>query len=410
MAAEEAIEALRLLKIETEDAFNTENAAPALEDVRAIEPVFTRTKQVFRRAQRLQRLTMDPGRVHGRSEGNVTFGHEFVGAGTALSESVVAASDTLQKIMSACLGASYGTWGSTAAGGGNTTVFDVAAGEGTRFRAGTAIMCEGTGTGGVNEIGVIKRVAGDTITLEFALTSTPGAAAVIWNGYTSYIDPSGSTTLQAQMLAEANASEFLALGMVGKIKPENLLQLDNGPALLNFDLVMGKWETDAGTLAAGSYDEPAPLNTTEDLRIQYQTENTTTRNLLSVSALDIDPRMSWTLFHARGNGDINHADRVKMTGGVATDSGPMATFTADVDSAFLTAFDNKTTKMLCIMYGRTPGQSWCICLPRCEVVQVPGETAAEEQTASEVTLNALENDSGDASTALMRSPFFITRL
>jgi len=410
MAAEQAVEVLRQLKIEEEDTFNTENAAPALLDVRAIDPVFNRTQQVFRRGQRLQRLTMDPGRVLGRNEGNLTFGHELVGAGTALSESASAANDTLQTILSACFGNSQGTWGSTAAGGGTTTVFDVAAGEGGRFKAGTAILCVGTGTSGVNEIGVIKLTAVDTITLEFALTNTPGAGAIIYNGYTSYIDPSGSTTLQAQMLAEANASEFLGLGMVGTAKPDNLLQLDNGPAVLNFDLALAQWETDAGTMAAGSYSEPAPLGTVEDLRVQYQTENTTTRSLISVSALDIDPRLSWNLFRARGNGDINHADRVKMTGGVATDSGPMASFTADVDSTFLTQMRAQTVKMLCVMFGRTPGQSWCICIPRANIIATPGETAAEEQTASEVQLAALENDSGDASTALMRSPMFITRL
>jgi len=51
-----------------------------------------------------------------------------------------------------------------------------------------------------------------------------------------------------------------------------------------------------------------------------------------------------------------------------------------------------------------------VCLPRCRINAVPPRGEHGEQTASQVSIEALENDAGDASTALMRSPIFISRL
>jgi hypothetical protein len=89
---------------------------------------------------------------------------------------------------------------------------------------------------------------------------------------------------------------------------------------------------------------------------------------------------------------------------------PTATFTADVDSAFQTVFAAQTYQLLSIMFGRTPGSSWCVCIPRAKIAQVPARGIHAEQTATQVNLIACENDSDDASTALMRSPIFISRI
>lgn len=410
MAEEVAQEILRLLKIEEESVFATENGAHSWEDVRAIDPVIEYTRQVIRRRHRVQRLTMHQGRVLGRRGGNLRFGHELVGAGTALAAGESPSNDTLQKLLKCSMGNSTSGEGSTINGGGaTTTVLPVQVGDGANFSPGTAIMVEGTGDDGENEIRAVASISSDDITLEMALSNAPGDGDNVWNSYTAYIDPSATGTLQAQLIGEATADIWLAIGLIGGFSLENLLQLDD-VAMAMFDFMITQWATDDATLAAGSYDETDPLGTAEEMEIQYQTHGTTTKSLISVSELTIDPRLAWNIKRARGNGDIEHADRVHMRGGVATGDGPTAQLRADIDADHMTAFEAGTKKFLMAAFGRTAGSSWAICLPRCSQSEVPGRTEHDGQTASRLTLEAEENDSGDASTAVMRSPMFISRL
>lgn len=373
-------------------------------DIHASDIELTRERQTHRRLERTQRLTQRQTHVLGRRGGKLSFGHYLQGDGVALTTGATPAEDSLHTLLECALGGGYSAAGSTCAAGSTTTVLNVQPGHGARFRAGTFILIEGTGEGGENEQALIRSVATDAITLEIALSHAPPADAAVWNSYTVYIDPSATATLQALLTGEAAADVFLALGLAGGFTLADLLQLEQ-PARVMFDLAYARWETDTDTLAAGTYDGADPLGTAEDLEIQWQDHGTQTRNLISCSALELVPGVTWTQLMARGAADVEHVDRVRMT---LTE--PSGSFTADVDSDFLADYEAQTVKMLLIMNGRTAGSSWAIAIPRCVISALPTRAIHAEQTATSVQIVAFENDAGDASTALMRSPIIISRL
>lgn len=415
MAPEIAHSKLQLLKIEEETVFATENAPHAWQDVRAIDPAMTRSQANHRRRHRQQRLTMHPDFVLGRKGGGVTFGHELVGATTLLNEGAAAADDTLGLMIKCCLGNSYSAAGSECEVGCTTTVLNVKAGQGLRFRAGTAILVENAGGAGVNEMSVVKSVATDAITLEFALSNAPGDGDKIWNSYSYYIDPSQYTTLQAQLIGEAAADVWLALGLIGKLTFQNLLQLQE-VATAQFDLSLVQWDEDIATLAAGSYDEAAPVGTSDEMELHVQDDGTTTRNLISASALEINPNVTWTQHFARGAAEHEHVVRVRQTGGAAVGSGPTVSLTVDIDDDFRADYEGKTKKMIALMAGRTAGAAWAVIVPRGEIMNPPTRAEHSEMVAYQLEIEAHENDAGAdssgaaASTALMRSPFVLCRL
>ena len=374
-------------------------------DVHASDIELTREQQVHRRMERTQRLTQRQGNIHGRRSCSLRFGHALQGDGVALDAEANPVDDSLQTLLNACLGGGYAAAGSTVLGGdATTTVIPVQEGHGVRFRAGTAVMVEGTGPGGRNEISWIEGVAADDITLAIALTAPPADGGAVWNSHTSYLDPAATTTLQSLLTGEAVADTFLVLGLAGGLTLEGLLQLE-APARALFELAGVRWETGVDTLAAGTYDGADPLGTGEDVEIHWQDHGASARSLLNCSALEIVPGVTWTQLMARGSEDREHVSRVRITR-----AEPTASFTADVDADFLADFTVQTEKMLLLANGRTPGSSWAVCLPRCRINAVPPRGEHGEQTASQVSIEALENDAGDASTALMRSPIFISRL
>jgi len=419
MAAEIVHNALQILRLEEEDAFCIENVAPALEDVRAIDPVLTRTRQMLRRKHRLQRLAMHPDFNFGRKEGGLTFGHELVGATTPLTAAAAPADDTLGLLIKTCLGNTYNAAGTAvvAAPAPTTTTFSVTPAQGARLRAGTAILVEGTGTGGVNEVALIKSVATDDVTLEFALSAAPANGAKIWNSYSYYIDASQYKTLQGQLVGEAVADRWFAAGIYGKLTFANLLQLEE-VATCQFDLAVTQWDEDivAAGVVAGSYDEGYPVGTSDEMEIVFTDDGAGTRSLVSMSSLEIDPNVTWTVHHARGAAEREHAVRVRQTGGAAVGSGPTVKCTVDIDVDFVTDFEAKTKKLVCLMSGRTAGACWAIIVPRAQIAQDPERGVHSEMTAYQLSLEAHENDTGaDSSgligtTALMRSPIVVCRM
>jgi hypothetical protein len=420
MAAEIMRSELQILRIENETAFAVENGAPALEDVRAIDPVFTRTQQVHRRRHRQQRLTMHPNVNLGRKGGQLTFGHELVGATTPLTAAATPTDDTLGLLFKTCLGNRYTTGAGSdvvAAPAPTTTTFSVTPGHGARFRAGTAILVAGTGTGGVNEVGVIKSISTDAITLEFPLTNAPATGADIWNSYSYYIDYTQRPTIQAQMVGEAVADRWLGLGITGKLSFADLLQLSE-VAQVKFDLGITTWDEDivAAGLVAGSYDEAYPVGTGDEMEIVFMDENAGTRSLVGMTSLEIDPNVTWTPHYGRGAGDKEHVARIDMTGGAAVGSGPLIKCAVDIDDEFRADYEAKTIKSFLLAAGRTAGACWAIIVPRAQVIEYPKRGDAAGMVSYELALEAHENDAGAdstgtaASTALMRSPIVICRM
>lgn len=264
---------------------------------------------------------------------------------------------------------------------------------------------------------VIKSVSTDAITLEFALSSAPAEGADVWNCYAYYIDPSQYATLQGQLVGEAVADRWFACGIYGPVTFENILQLDE-VATCKFEFAVTQWDEDivAAGCVAGVYDEAYPAGTSSEMDIVVVDENTTTRTLVSMSALDINPNLVWTPHHARGASEHEHCVRVRQTGGAAVGSGPTVKMTVDIDSDFVTDWEAKTKKMICAMSGRTAGSAWAIIVPRAQIVQAPERGAHSEMTAYNLSFEACENDAGpdssgaQSSSYLMRSPIVLCRI
>jgi hypothetical protein len=399
-------EALAFL-IEAKADYNAhigETNTHAWTDIEASDIELARERQTHRRIERTQRLTQIQSNVLGRRGCNLSFGHYLKGDGVALDTGASASDDSLQTLLGTALGGSYSAAGSTTAAGCTTTVLNVQGGHGARFRAGTAIMVAGTGRGGRNEMSVIRSISTDAITLEIALTNAPPASRAVYNSYTAYVDPAATQTLQALLTGDATADVFIALGLAGGITFSDLLQTDN-PARVMFALAGASWDDDVDTLAAATYDGADPLGTAEEVEICWEDHGTQTRSLISCSALDVVPGVTWTHLYARGNADVDHCDRVRLT-----KVEPTASLTSDVDADFLADYEAQAVKMLTVMNGRTAGSSWCLCIPRCVISAPPPRAIHGEQTANTIQIAARENDAGDASTALMRSPIFISRL
>lgn len=396
---------LREITGEVESVFGVENGAHSFADVRAIDPQLTNDQLMHEIMENQQRITQFAGYVLGRkSNSRFTFGAYMRGDGTALNTGATPADDTLQDLLTLSMGGSNSGAGSTCDAGCTTTSIVVQAGHGSRFDAGCAIMVEGTGDDGENEISVIDSISTDTLTLKTALSNAPASTDEVWNSYTAYIDPSATGSWQFQALGDDSADIWLLLGCVGGISFQDLLQSEaNQLPRINFDLLCTSWEKDSGTMAAGSYDAGDLLGTTEGMEVHYQTYETTTRNLISVSSLDVQPNITWTPLVARGNADVQHIDRIRMT-----DVNPQATFVADPTAAFWTAHTAQTEKYLMITFGRTAGQSWCIEIPRAVIMSAPSRNAHAEQIATQVQLRALEDET--AASALGRSPIRFHRL
>lgn len=403
------IERTRLVKGELETVFGTENGSHSFFDIRAIAAALTTDQLQHDVEENLARITQAKDWVFGRrSNSKLSFGHYLRGDGTALDAAATATDDALQGLLKLCMGGSSSGAGSTIAGtGSTTTVINVATGHGARFLPGQAIMVEDSGGSGINEISVIESISSDALTLKIALTNAPTTAGKkVWNSYTAYVDPAATATWQFQTIGDHAADVFLALGCVGGFTLADLLQTEAGQiAKVNFDLMVTRWEQDTATLAAGTYDGGDLLGTTEAMEIHYQTHGTTTRNLISVSALDISPGLTWTQRLARGNGDKEQVDRYRLT-----QVAPTLSFTADPAAAFWTVHQAKTAKVVLVTFGRTAGQSWAIEIPNAKVYATPAREGYAEQLATRVSFRCFEDDCGAGTTALARSPIRIHRL
>ena len=398
------IERLRLVNGEVESSFATENGAHSWTSFRAIDPQVTPGQLMHDELENKARITQGIEQVLGRkSEGSrLSFGLYLRGDGDALTSGASPSDDALQSLLGDCMGGSRSGDGTTIASTSTTTVLECTHTSG--LAAGGACLVEDAGGSGINQIGLIESISGTSVTLKNALSNAPSTGKVVWGAYTSYVDPSATDTWQFRALGDAAADIWLLLGVIGGFGLANLLQI-NELARINFDLFCTSWEKDVATLDSGTFDGGDMLETSEAMEIHYQNHGTTTRNLISVSALEVNPGIVWTPLNARGNADVQHVDRIRMT-----QCTPTVNFTADPSSAFWTIHSARTAKYLAIMFGRTAGQSWCLELPNIKTMQAPARGSHAEQIATQCGFRCFEDDAGDADSALTRSPLRLHRL
>jgi hypothetical protein len=393
-----------LLNGEYESAFCTENGSHSWFAQAAIDPILSRERQTHVRSEAQARVTQFPGHVLGRKGGKLTFGRYLAGDGTALASGVSPTDDSLQELLEVCLGASTSAQGGTTTTGSTTTSIVLSTGHGSRFSAGAPIAVEDGGGTGIYQVSVIESISTDTLTLAWALSNAPATGKSVVNSYCAYVDPAATATYQFQMLGSNAADQFLALGCVGGFSFADLLGL-SGPPVVNFDLGVTEWQTESGTLAAGTFDGADPIATNVQTTVLYGSHGTSTRSAISISDLTISPEIVWSPLYARGNADHEHVDRWRITS-----CRPTASFTADVASGYLTDYEAQTAKRLTVISGVTPGSITVIDIPRVVISALPTRASHAEQTATAVQLVAKEDDASTATTALMRSPIRIARL
>jgi hypothetical protein len=294
--------------------------------------------------------------------------------------------------------------GGIAQANGSTDFVPLSSTDASNFPGTGVCMLTATGTGSVNEIVPFIK-SGNDLVLQIASSNSIATDAVVYNGFQTFINQSATATGQAQCIGEDDV--WLMLGLHGGFAMSNLLQLE-GTATFDFTFDAIDWEVDSASIAAGSFDSTSQLATNEDMEVHWQSYGTSTRNAIACSDLQINPNIIWTPHRCRGASDTEHADRVNMTGGAANGNAITGQFTVDAAAAYQTDFAALTEKQLLVTFGRTPGSSWAIWLPRVVITSVPSPGAHMEQSARTVQFEAMGVSSDGGYNA--RSPMHIVRL
>jgi hypothetical protein len=133
-----------------------------------------------------------------------------------LTTSVSAGALTPRLLLGHCMGTEFAISGSAVAAGVSTTVFDVTATHGARFRRGTLIAVE---ISGQMEWARVVSIATDTITVGPALSGTPGTGAIVRNLYNYAMAESNTSSLAVQVAYVGDsAAQYTFNGVHGNLK------------------------------------------------------------------------------------------------------------------------------------------------------------------------------------------------
>lgn len=132
-----------------------------------------------------------------------------------LVSGVSAAALTPRLMLRHGLGTEWANEGSTVATGTSSSVFDVQAGEGVRFRRGTLIAVQVTGQ---MEWALVTNVVTDTITVSPALSNTPATSAIVRNLYNYAPAESHTNSLTVQLAYVGdNTAQMMFNGCHGNV-------------------------------------------------------------------------------------------------------------------------------------------------------------------------------------------------
>lgn len=221
----------------------------------------------------------------------LTFSTGLRGTSTAAGSAVQAkgAADLAegQLLKNAFGGETLGTGTTVDDESATTTSFDVASAAG--LAAGQAIAIA-VGSPAALEANVIASVAGTTVTVVRAFSAAPANSAVVYAAATYYpVAPSGSLQLQAMGNEDAY---FRFLGCQADLKFANLAAAQGG--MINWELMAASWVKKTGAaLTIPTFDNlvnpPIPGHAS---KLYIQDVGTTTRNVVDVSAIEIDPGLA----------------------------------------------------------------------------------------------------------------------
>ena len=285
------------------------------------------------------------------------------------------------------LGAEYAAAGSTVATGTSTTVFDVAAGHGSRFRVQTVIAVE---VSGEMEWCNVVAISTDTITVYPALSGTPGTGAIVRNLYNYAMSESHTNSLTVQVAYVADsAAQYTLNGCHGGIK-------------FNFG-EFGKLVSMGLDLTAVSFTGPSaqsiPVTTVSDemgsafpLAPQvYLTSSTVTRGTtVACEKFSIEPVAQWEM--VRDPAATNTVTAVVDTAG--RPRGVKAMVTLRFDGDYPTGYDAGTSYGLSIVQRIGTGTTasfWVWQMGVAQLVAQPKLTKVGERLYMDLEFNVLQD-------------------
>lgn len=295
-------------------------------------------------------------------------------ASALLDTAATPATPYLGTLLKAILGGEYNAAGSTVLGGASTsTVVNVQAGHGARFRAGTVVHIE---VANVYYARVITSIATDALTVWPALPSAPASTDDVINSYTYFLTETNTQSLTVEHtftipVADAATMQRRLLGCTGEAKLEinrdNLLQFA-------FNLKAADWAR--GTLAVSTAvgtESMGPLVPVVDGAVYLQAAATTTAVAYAITKLDCS--MPSGMDHLPCIvGDV------QGTSGVARKGEKMAaefTIQFRVDESRYTDWSAQNNlRMLAVFYVGSGTSRRCVSLfiNRCQIVGVPNPT------------------------------------
>lgn len=389
-----------------ETAFATVEGSPTWRDVRiTARPKIDPSQGFFPDPairQRLEeRYAMIPGLKSGANLAPIQLA--MSGTGTAAGDGVAAlgAANVTdgQLLKNAFGGESLGTGSTVDDVAPSVTGFDVAAGEGSQFSVGQAVLC--TTTAGL-EANVIASISTDSMTFTRAFSSAPANGSVVHAGATYYpANPSG--TLQFRSLdAEAAAAYWTWLGCQLQVKFSNLNQ--NQECRMDFEAMVTDWaESSGGALAMASFDHttnaPVPGSASE---LHIQDVATTTRNLIHFSDIKIDPGVTFNAIPSasgtegvQGFGQVTSLPKIEVT---------VNSFGADW-------FDDVTAQQALYLHyqiGATAGNTLLFEIPNMTLDGVPERASVAGQNG--LTLKFTGRGLGTDDDDLLQAPIRFHRL
>ena len=360
-----------------ETSFATAEGSFSARQVRAVSPP-TITLAQAAMADPTQRSTISPlyAPILGLKSGSkLTFPTFLRGTGTAAGDGVAGlTSSTLAegRLLYQAMGGEDSSTGTTVNdASATTTSFDVASAAG---------LAEGNGVlvdiGGTLEANVIASISGSTVTFLRAFSAAPSNGATVNAGTTYYVTETVPGYLQFRLLTSEGNGEgyWQMLGCVADLKLADL-----APGQIpkcNWDVMATSWALNTGVaLASSSFTNssqpPVPGVASE---LYLGTYGNTTRTVVGVSALDIDPGLTWQPVPSVSDG-VEGVQSYVRSASAPTVNMTLTTFEGDRVSDFSAG----TAKFLHYQMGSTAGSTVLIEIPRMIPAALPQRSNVNSQ-------------------------------
>lgn len=299
----------------------------------------------------------------------------------------------------------------------NLYTFDVSAGDGASFEIGQAVLVP---VGGSYEVGFIKNIATDTITLRWPLSLAATNTAQVIGGTTFWpADSNKDSTLGMtwQGFIESGESTSLSAAIAGMSGQSASLTLPaEGPARWDQTMLCATGVQDYATTdldIAPAWAYPGA----EDMRGNFSvTLITDPDDETSAARVEVFPEGDVTVAFDMGTVQApSGASDYGVTGQDVTKSECSVSFNLrrGAETDWQGYFDAQTILGVEIAFGSQPGKTWALCLPTTTMTACDGPNAGDGGAVDAITLTAAQNNNGDGSRTSDNGasrPFFLAAM